>query len=63
MAIHDIFNFRSDRAREISRSDCTIPDTMLITFIPYGFSRDSGMAQSTTPAFEFERCSMDYRSV
>lgn len=49
------FNFRSDRAREISQALIAHnPNTTLITFIPYGFSEDSGMSTSTTPAFEFE---------
>jgi len=49
------FNFRSDRAREVSQALIAHnPDTMLVTFIPYGFSKDSGMGSSTVPAFEFE---------
>lgn len=48
------FNFRSDRAREICQ-DLVIhnPNSLLVTFIPYGFSQDSGVAVNTVAAFKF----------
>ncbi len=47
------FNFRSDRAREIAEGlTDALPESLLVTFIPYGFSHESAATSKVISAFK-----------
>lgn len=46
------FNYRSDRMRQLSKMLTEkLPNLYLVTFVPYGFEKDSNININVTPAF------------